>query len=184
MTNTEGDTTRLQSLLDRGAKEDPSAYNTLLAAAADRLVRLTRKMLRAYPHLRRWEQTDDVFQVAALRLYRSLEKVQPDSVGVFWGLAATQIRRVLVDMCRKYSKAPPDVNAVLKESSFSAITLAKWTEFHEHAEKLEAPLKEIVDLLWYQDLTQKEAADILGVDESTVKRRWRKAREQLAEYVL
>ena len=56
------------------------AYGELIAKATDRLLRLTRKMLRNYPHLRRWEQTDDVFQRAAMRLYRSLGEVQPTSL--------------------------------------------------------------------------------------------------------
>jgi hypothetical protein len=46
-------------------------------------------MLRNYPHLKRWEQTDDVFQRAALRLYRSLGEVQPASPREFFGLATT-----------------------------------------------------------------------------------------------
>jgi RNA polymerase sigma-70 factor (ECF subfamily) len=128
-----------------------------------------------------WE---DVYQEAAIRLWKSLDAVRPSTVPEFFGLASTQIRRVLVDLCRKYAKAPPDVDALLKESSFSAVTLAKWTEFHEYVETLPDPLRQVVDLVWYQELTQKEAADVLQIDESTVKRRWRKARELLAEYAL
>lgn len=128
-----------------------------------------------------WE---DVYQEAAIRLWKSLDAVRPATVREFFGLACTQIRRVLVDLCRKFAKTPPDVNEILKESSFSAVTLAKWTEFHEQVDSLAEPLRRVVDLLWYQELSQREAADVLEVDESTVKRRWRKAREQLANYVL
>jgi DNA-directed RNA polymerase specialized sigma24 family protein len=34
-------------------------------------------------------------------------------------------------------------------------------------------------LLWYQELTQAEAAAVLGVSEREVRRRWRSARELL-----
>ncbi len=56
-------TVQLQALLDQG---DEQAYEELLSIASSRLHKLARKMLRDYPRLRRWEQTDDVFQTAAL----------------------------------------------------------------------------------------------------------------------
>ena len=34
-------------------------------------------MLRDYPRVGRWEQTDDVLQNALLRLWRALEDVRP-----------------------------------------------------------------------------------------------------------
>lgn len=83
MSHTEANTAQIQALLDHGAAGADSAYDLLLSQASDRLLRLTRKMLRAYPHLQRWEQTDDVFQSAAMRLYRSLAAVKPPTVGAF-----------------------------------------------------------------------------------------------------
>jgi RNA polymerase sigma-70 factor (ECF subfamily) len=38
-----------------------------------------------------------------------------------------------------------------------------------------------MDLLWYQGLKQAEAAELLGVDVKTVKRRWRDVKILLAE---
>lgn len=93
-----GNSTQLQVLLDRAADGSGAAYDELIALASQRLLKLTRKMLRNYPQLRRWEQTDDVFQNAVLRLHRSLADVQPQSVRDFFGLAATQIRRTLIDL--------------------------------------------------------------------------------------
>ena len=93
-----GNTTQLQTLLDQ---EDPD-YDKLIESASDRLLRLTRRMLRNYPHLHRWERTDDVFQTAVMRLHRSLTEVKPESVSQFFGLAATQIRRTLIDLVRHH----------------------------------------------------------------------------------
>jgi predicted DNA-binding protein (UPF0251 family) len=39
----------------------------------------------------------------------------------------------------------------------------------------------VVHLLFYQELTQVEAAELLAVDPSTVKRRWRSARLKLCD---
>lgn len=36
--------------------------------------------------------------------------------------------------------------------------------------------REIFDLLWYQGLTQAEAANLLNISDRTVKRRWQSAR--------
>jgi RNA polymerase sigma factor (sigma-70 family) len=41
--------------------------------------------------------------------------------------------------------------------------------------------REIFDLLWYQGLSQSEAADALEVDLRTIKRRWRSARIMIYE---
>ena len=48
------------------------------------------------------EQTDDVLQNAVVRLLRALEEVRPPSVRAFFGLAATQMRRELLDLARRY----------------------------------------------------------------------------------
>jgi RNA polymerase sigma factor (sigma-70 family) len=55
-----------------------------------------------------------------------------------------------------------------------------WGDFHDKVEALPDEEREVVELLWYQDLPQHEAAEVLGVDPSTVKRRWRAARQKLA----
>ena len=59
-------------------------------------------MLREYSKVKRWEQTDDVLQNAMLRLHRSLVEVKPESPRQFYGLAATQIRRELIDLARHH----------------------------------------------------------------------------------
>ena len=98
----QGNSIQLQPLLDLAAEGSDEAYGELISQASERLLKLTRRMLRDFPKLKRWEQTDDVFQTAALRLYRSLAEVQPDSVREFFGLGTTQIRRTLIDLARQH----------------------------------------------------------------------------------
>ena len=57
---TQEEPTRLQGLLDRYLAEEPCAFDELIDHAALRLRSLARKMLARYPHVRRWEETDDV----------------------------------------------------------------------------------------------------------------------------
>ena len=178
-------TTQLQLLLDQG---DEQAYQELLSLASLRLQRLARKMLRDFPRLRRWEQTDDVFQTAAIKLHQSLSQVRPESVRQFFGLAATQIRRTLIDLARRHYG--PHGQAANQESAEAAEpqgkvdspeSLASWAEFHEQVDKLPDDQREVFQLLWYSGTTQREAAELLGISERTVLRRYCRAKLTLRD---
>lgn len=193
MSDATATTTRIQLRLDRLRAGDPSARDELLQVACDRLTRLARKMLRGYRGVGRWEQTDDVLQNAALRLCRALERVRPETVRSFINLAAVQIRRELIDLARHYdgpegqgrhhesragsggSEGGPGPREGADDTDDPA-RLAGWTEFHAQIGALPEDQRELFDLLWYQGLTQAEAADVLGVTERVVKYRWRAAR--------
>jgi RNA polymerase sigma-70 factor (ECF subfamily) len=59
--------------------------------------------------------------------------------------------------------------------------LAQWRELHEGIEALPEPLREMFDLLWYNELPQEQAAEIVGVSTRQIKRRWREAKLALAD---
>lgn len=185
MADSPANTAQLQALLDGG---DDAAYGELLSIASTRLQKLTRKMLRDFPRLRRWEQTDDVFQTAAMKLHRSLSEVKPESVRQFFGLAATQIRRTLIDLARHHYG--PEGQAAKHHSGTdndhtgnaeSPESLASWAEFHEQVDQLPADEREVFQLLWYSGTTQREAAELLEIAERTVLRRYCRARLQLKD---
>ena len=54
-----------------------AARDELLKGVGARLEKLARKMLRKYPHVRRWTETGDVLQNAIIRLLRALESIRP-----------------------------------------------------------------------------------------------------------
>src|SRR5436189_5752012 len=95
-------TQQIQGWIDRLRAGDESARSALIECACERLNRLTRKMLRGFPGVKRWEQTDDVLQNAALRLYRGLADLRPETPADFFRLAALNIRRELLDLARHY----------------------------------------------------------------------------------
>src|SRR3954452_1632280 len=97
-----GQDTEARELLDRLRAGEDSARDRLIALAQGRFVALARAMLRRYPHVRRWEETDDLLQAALMRLHRGLAVVRPEDVPHFDNLAATQIRRELIDLARSY----------------------------------------------------------------------------------
>src|SRR5437773_551380 len=76
-------TVRLQRCLDRLQAGDESARRELLAGSCDRLLTLTRAMLRDYRRVKRWEETDDVVQNAIVRLHRALQTLPAEEQEVF-----------------------------------------------------------------------------------------------------
>ena len=186
-------TQQIQGWIERLKRGDKSAREGLLQCACDRLDRLTRKMLRDYPRVHRWEQTGDVLQNASLRLYRTLEEIIPQDAREFFRLAALNIRRELLDLVKHYcgpqgqdynhatwhaagnTKTEPEHFQPSTEDEDPA-RLAAWSDFHKQIEKLPEEEREVFDLLWYQGLTQAEAAEVLEVSERTIKRRWQAAR--------
>lgn len=194
---TEPTTTSVQSYLDRLQRGDLSAREDLFRITSERLERLTRSMLRDYPSVRRWEETADVQQNAMLRLWRAIEQVRPATARDFYRLAALQIRRELLDLARhftgpqgagaRHASAAPEGEGNAAglpdpgDGSLDPARLALWTELHQQAEALPEELREVFDLLWYQGLTQEEAAAMIGVTARTVKTRWRDVRLRLCQ---
>jgi RNA polymerase sigma-70 factor (ECF subfamily) len=184
-------TTILQRCLDRAQAGDEAGRTELIERAQERLRRLTCKMFRDFPRLRPWEEPDDVFQGALLRLCRALEEGTPESLRAFFRLAAVQVRRELIDLARHYfgpGSLAARCDGAADDSSPDCATsnqtldperLAIWTDFHRQVERLPEEEREVFDLLWYQELPQAEAADLLGVDVRTIKRRWQAARLRL-----
>jgi RNA polymerase sigma-70 factor (ECF subfamily) len=181
----------LQSWLDRMKAGDPAARDKVLECTQVRLRNLVWKMLKGFPGVERWEDVEDVFQQAALKLWNALREVTPGSVREFLGLAGTQIRRVLIDLARHYygprgaatrhqTPFPDDsVPSEAADSSQDQRKLAAWTAFHECIEQLPQQEREVFELHWYQGLTHVEAGDLLGVSPDTIKRRWQSARLRL-----
>src|SRR5262245_17038794 len=69
----------------------------------------------------------------------------------------------------------------LSSSTLDGEKLRRWTEFHEAVARLPGDLRAVFDLLWYQGMSQAEAAALLGIAVRTVKLRWMKARLQVQE---
>jgi RNA polymerase sigma-70 factor (ECF subfamily) len=185
-------TIQIQAALLRYRAGEPTAREELLTLAYERLRVLTRSLLLGYPRVKASVLTDDVLQNSAIRLLRALEVVQPEEVRGFFGLAAMQIRRELLDLARSLRGAvntlPPNgqlegAGCDFSQPSFDPadptdgpLTLSQWTELHAAIDRLPEQEREIFDILYYHGVTQAAAAQILGVTERTVKRRWRNAK--------
>jgi RNA polymerase sigma-70 factor (ECF subfamily) len=191
--------TEIEGLVLRLRSGDTTARDALLLCAWERLTRLAHRMLGDYPKVRRRLETGDIVVPASWRLCRALEDPDhlPTSARHFLRLAALQIRRELIDLARRYQNEPPlvpwpdgesdpDGSCVRFEppdgTNRDPEHLAWWTAFHETVDRLPDNLRDVVDLLWYQGLTQAEAASVLGgISTKTVRNRWVEARLRLCD---
>jgi len=172
---------------DLGARED------ILRRCSDRLRLLTRRMLRRFPDVKRHDDTDDVFQLAALRLHAALGDMatRGESPRSIMALAGTQVRRTLLDLARRNrgrwsAAANHDTNVAAGGGHHvdgapapGDGPLERWEAFHEAVEALPEEEREIVHLAWYLGADQRSIAGMAGCSERTVRNRWRAARARL-----
>ena len=193
----------LAGCLERLAKGDDSAREDILEVCNDRLRELSSRLLGKFAKVRRWDNTDDVAQNAAMRLYRALGDTVPDSPRGLMGLMATQIQRELIDLARKHAGPMSyaqnhDTNvrdgmnggiAVVDEAEDvgdgleEEIPLERWETFHQVVENLPDEHREVFKLVWYLGADRETAAKTLGLSVRTVGRRWQEARELVAQAV-
>jgi RNA polymerase sigma factor (sigma-70 family) len=186
--------TTIDYWLQRDRAGDPAARAELLRYSRERLRLLTRRMFRRYPGVHQFEETSDVVQDVLLRLDRALSALDVPSSRDLLCLAAFHVRRALIDLARHYfgprglgaNQMPPGAvgeGALDREGAGSGddpARLAQWAEFHTRIADLPEDDRELFDLLYYQGLSQPEAAEQLGVPLTTLKRRWQGARLRFA----
>jgi len=188
----------LKTCLQKLADGDLSARDRIIELVADRLHALAHRMLGRFPGVRRWEDTDDVFQNAAMRLHRALGAMQFDSPRSIMALAATQLHRELIDLARRHAgpssyaanhgtnvmpqaAADDGPEQYIDNRPASDTNLDRWTLFHEAIGNLPEDEREVFHLVWYLGADQKTIASLLDCSERTVKYRWRSAREAVRE---
>ena len=190
-------TERLENLLRRYDSSKPESFNELILLSEKRLESLTRRLLGREEYVHRWQQTGDVLQNATLRLHRALVEIRPTNKKEFFSLAATMVRREILDLARKLRSQKSD--AAHHHTTFADQTgsdrddEADWEGredsspmtnllFHEAADHLTGEELTIVELIAYQGMEVEQAAETLGVSLRTAQRRWRNARLKIEEF--
>ena len=187
------DDAALAESVARLAAGDLSARERILERCGARLRLLARRMLRRFPEVHRHDDTDDVFQQAALRLHDALGDMtrRGETPRSIMALAATQVRRTLLDLARRNRgpwshAANHDTNVdaggghhVERLTDSAVEPLDRWEAFHAAVESLPDEQREVVLLAWYRGADQRSIATMAGCSERTVRSRWRQARERL-----
>jgi len=174
--------------------DDPMTFDRLITHTYQRLERLSHHMLRTFGGVRRWDQTGDVLHSAQIRLHKAFSesKLKLASARHFYQVAAKHIRWELLSLAEKYRGPQGSAGNHHTDSTGGVVTgaadpatgpdnLLQWAEFQRKAEQLPPELREVFDLLWYNGKTHKQAGEILGTSERTVKRRWVDVRLALDE---
>ena len=182
-------TAEIHNWLDRMKQGDPKALDELFRRVSSRLERIARNMLKRFARVARWADAEDIVQSASVRLMRALKEVRPATKRQFYALAATQIRREMLDLTRSlYGKEGVGANheSVHMKPGESAAgwdpaggedqtELQKWVAFHDEVEKLPVEEREVVGLIFYHGWTQADIAELFHVTTKTVQRRWQSA---------
>lgn len=169
--------TRLLGELGRGNRE---AMNQLLPLVYDELRRL------AGAYFRR-ERGDHTLQATALvhEAYIRLgdQRMPMESRAHFMAVAATQMRRILLDYARKHQaqirgggqgrvllqdtiaiSGPLSIDMIAMDSALTKLA------------RLDPSQAQLVELRFFGGLSVEEAAGVTGLSTATVKRSWRSAR--------
>jgi len=169
-------------LLGELAGGDKAAVDKLLPMVYDELHRLALGCFQG-------EQADHTLQPTALiheaylRLvdirYRGFENRRQ-----FISFAATLMRRILVDHAReKHAQKRGGHKTTLVESMAIArageIDLLALDQALARLEKIDTSQCQVVDLRYFGGLSIEETAEVLGIAEPTVKRRWSSAKAWL-----
>ncbi|HTD45470.1 MAG TPA: sigma-70 family RNA polymerase sigma factor [Bryobacteraceae bacterium] len=172
-----GEVTRLLGEIGRGQKQ---AINDLLPLVYDELHRLARGYFRR-------ERGEHTLQPTALvhEAYLRLvdQRAPMESRGHFLAVAATQMRRILLDYARKHRAARrggegrkvllEDTMAICEQQPVDMILLD--VALHKLA-ALDQDQAQLVELRFFGGLSVEETAEVMGTSPATVKRSWSSAR--------
>lgn len=180
-TDFERTTNAVQRYLDALAAGVPAEplIRELLGRSALRLRTLcTTLLFRGYPRLTRPPlnvRPDEMLGAVVERLLKAMREVHPRNVRQFFGLANRHMRWELNDLARRLDQQStllelPDDAVAAPASSGSTIGVTT-RRMLDAIEGLPDEEREVFDLLRIQGMTRAEAAQLLGVSESTVARR-------------
>jgi RNA polymerase sigma factor (TIGR02999 family) len=176
---------KLTELLASAGKADPQGWNRLMPIIYGELKRLARAAMaqeRDRPHTL---QPTALVHEAFLRLSATNGATWQNRAH-FFGAAAQIMRRVLVDHARRKraekrgGHVPPEpLDDVVQSLESSAGDLLDLEAALDRLAAFDEQQARVIELRFFGGLSVQEAADALGVSESTVERDWRVARAWL-----
>ena len=181
----QGLTEKITEKLRGWSAGDSESNDALFNLVYDELRRQAHRFLRK-------ERTGHTLQTTALvnEAYLKLinqKKVEWESRSQFFGIAATMMRRILIDYAKQKHRVkrggggedlPLDEALTITVSSTSFDLLALDEALDRLAAK-EEHLAKVVELRFFSGLDVPETAQVLNVSESTVKRDWAMAKAWL-----
>src|SRR5262245_9620442 len=172
------------ALLGDWSRGNPAALNQLLPLVYAELRRIARRQLRR-ERVGHTLQPTALVHEAYLRLVDQ-RKVDWRNRAHFFGVAAQVMRRILVDNARRHDATKRgagilsvSIDAAVEKPAPDDISVLALDHALGRLEAIDSSLARIVELRAFGGLTLEEAALVLEVSVSTVKREWRTARAWL-----
>lgn len=174
----------VSALLDAWGRGERDALDRLLPLVYGELRRIGARQLRRERAGHSLQPTALVHE-AYLRLVGQ-RRVNWRSRAHFFGVAAQVMRRILVDHARRHradkrgdgvQRVP--IDHVMETAVADEIPVLTFDRLLARLEKLDHGLAQIVELRAFGGLTIQEAAHVLNVSPTTVKREWRTAKAWL-----
>lgn len=126
---------------------------------------------------------EEALQEALLKIWQKAEQYDREKGRLFTWMAQlcrnTAIDTLRSSQFKKESKTESLPDIVYNNSALSESPVTSDPALRKVVGQLEEKNREIIDLLYFQDYTQKEASEALDIPLGTVKTRARKAMEQL-----
>lgn len=187
---------RIQACLDKLSAGDPTAKDSLLAIAYDRLEHRARQMLAGFQLLKGSYETNDVLHEAYIGLHKSLDAIHPENPRQFLGLVALHIRRKLIDLYR-HCRGPESYEANRATNAFRGTDGvvrhyvdqypdtgadtgdSRWVRLLEEVSTLNTEDQELFGFRFINGMTHIQIAAQLAVSEKTVIRRWNAVKAEL-----
>lgn len=151
----------------------------LLGRAVGRLHVLCATVLyQRYPRLTQAPlnlKAEELLSSVVERLMKAMQKARPNGVRQFFALANQHMRWELNDLARRLDRTEPDFQlleslAIAPESSGAELSHSA-RRMLQAIEELPEEEREVFSLVRIQDVSQVEAAEILGVSVKTIQRR-------------
>lgn len=174
----------LTKLLKRAQEGNRQSLDEFLPLVYEELKRIASYKLSL-------ERPDHTLQATALVHETYLRLIDQHSVNWqnrahFLGLASEMMRRILVNYAeshkakkRNEGKTMISLDEVENVAADSQIDLIFLNEALEELKEFDELQAKIIELKFFGGLTNEEAAEFLGISDSTVKREWRMARAWL-----
>ena len=171
-------------LLLRAGAGEPGAVASMFPLVYDELRRLAHRRLSREPTGRTLGTTELVHE-AYLRLIDQT-RVQWTGRAHFMGVAATAMRRILVDRARARRSlkrggalAPVSLDALDLGPDEPAELFVALDEALDRLRELDARQARVVECRFFGGMTEEETAEALGIGLHTAKRDWSKAKSWL-----
>lgn len=175
---------RITELLVRFRAGDADAKEQLFKLVFPELRRIAARKIRREPRGLTL-QTGDLVNEAYLRLTSAQELEVKDRIH-FYALAATFMRRILIDHARQRVARPRSNESIVElraPGGFVVDDHAYILDIHDalsRLEKLDPRQGQIVEMRFFGGMQEEEIAEYLGISSRTVKRDWAMARAWLA----